>query len=116
MNRHPRPSLALMCALALACGLSAVSCGEKNNKRQTSTNMFKSDGEFARGRVDGKRDAQWSMLDDSAAWMWLWMADEQYGQGYRQGWTEGRAEIRFRQEEKRARKDTNRDESDPNTN
>jgi hypothetical protein len=111
--RRNRMQLPLLTCLLVAGAIAGLACGNQN-KRETNKAMFKSDEDFKRGRTDGKRDSKWSMTDASASWMWLWMANEQYGQGYHQGWTEGRAEVKFKQEEERARKDTKRDESDPN--
>lgn len=75
--------------------------------------MFVSGPEFNRGRNDGRRDAKWSWTDESASWLWTWMADDQYRQGYKVGWTEGRAEVKFNKEQERAKRDTRSEDSGP---
>jgi len=51
---------------------------------------YVSSGEFSRGYQDGMKDAQRSILDDNAAWLWLWLTEDQYRKGYERGWSDGR--------------------------
>ncbi|MBX3395017.1 MAG: hypothetical protein KF841_06580 [Phycisphaerae bacterium] len=100
--------------IAIVCALvSGLACGERNNRNESSPSMFVSGPEFNRGRNDGRRDAKWSLTDKNASWLWTWMADQQYRQGYKVGWTEGRAEVKFNEEQKRAKHDTKSEDSGP---
>jgi len=51
--------------------------------------------EFDSGRSDGRREAKASWTDERADWLWLWMTDPQYQQGFKQGWREGRAGLKL---------------------
>lgn len=93
-----------MCLLP-AAGLLAPGCNDPSAHRMPEQRVFASSEEFDKGRADGVRDAKWSLFDESGAWMWLWMADQNYANGYRHGWREGRAEVQFRKEQEQARKD-----------
>lgn len=62
-----------------------------------SARMYSSE-EFDRGRKDGRREAKASWTEERADWLWLWMTDEMYQRGYRQGWNEGRAELKLKRQ------------------
>ncbi len=68
--------------------------------------VYASNEQFEEGRAHGVRDAKWSLFEDSGSWMWLWMADQSYANGYRHGWREGRAHVHFQNEQARARQET----------
>lgn len=92
------PGFWLIVVIAIIGG---VSCGS-NNQSTSQKRMFVSSKEFDQGRTDGNRDAKISWTEDSAAWMWIWMKDNQYKQGYEQGWREGRTQIKFEAERSEA--------------
>ena len=92
----------IVVSLALALLLApATACRRQDGAGSRQTRMFPSSGQFDKGRKDGRRDAKRSWTDDSAAWLWLWMTDEQYGHGYDQGWAEGRADVRLQEHVRR---------------
>lgn len=89
------PWLGAVCATGLLCLAAAgTGCSESNGGYAAPRRMVSSK-EFDRGRADGRRDARASWTDDNAAWLWLWMTDDTYQQGYRQGWNEGRAQLKL---------------------
>ncbi|MFQ5429441.1 MAG: hypothetical protein ACE5E1_03935 [Phycisphaerae bacterium] len=103
MTRLKRRTIAIVFSV-LAAGLaSAGACSDEQERLGEPRRTVFSSREFDRGRTDGRRDAKAAWFDDSGAWMWLWMMDEDYAKGYEQGWTEGRSQAKFlaTQEKKR---------------
>ncbi len=92
-----------MCAATLAL-VAGCSGAEKQSENQTSMRM--SSGRYNQGYKDGMRDAKVSLFDDHAGWMWLWMLEKEYQDGYKRGWSDGRGMARLEAQ----RKDTEKHE------
>lgn len=83
-------------------------CATDQNASDPPMRMFAVAGQFARGREDGKREAKASWTEHNAAWMWLWMMDEEYRRGHSVGWAEGRAEVRIEESRQETLRDMKR--------
>lgn len=80
--------------IAVALLGSCVWCGCSDAQGDGEARTIKySGGEYNRGYRDGMRDAQTSLMDDHAGFLWLWIMDKEYGQGYDRGWKDGRATV-----------------------
>ena len=75
--------------------LVGIGCNGGADGVSSSRRMTASTGEFNQGYKHGQRDAKWSLIDAHAGWMWLWMMEEEYRQGYEQGWKDGRAAVKL---------------------
>lgn len=81
-------------------------CTEENsNKTKSNKSVFVSSGKFNQGYQDGKRDAQWALLDANGSWMWLWMTESEYQKGYDQGWRDGRQMAKLQQKQQQRESD-----------
>jgi len=87
--------------LATAVLVVGTGCSQETNR---GSRMIRSSEEFQRGMRTGRREAKNSWGEQSGAWGWLWMMDEDYRLGYGEGWRRGRAEIRFKKQQKHASK------------
>lgn len=78
--------------LAICLLTVLAQCGCSNLEGDGESRAIKySGGEYNRGYRDGMREAKMSLIDANAGWMWLWMMDTEYAQGYDRGWQDGRA-------------------------
>ena len=75
----------------LLCGTGCSELDAKGDK----PSMSYSSGQYSRGYRDGMREAMQSWFDDHAGWMWLWIMDKQYGEGYERGWADGRRKVKL---------------------
>lgn len=64
--------------------------------------MSFSSGEYGRGYQDGMRDAKDALFDDHAGWMWFWMTEKEYADGYDRGWQDGHRSRDLEKEHKKA--------------
>lgn len=79
--------------LALAMSFwGGPACNDPQKKDQGRAMSFSS-GEYSRGYRDGMRDAKQALFDDHAGWMWLWMTEKEYADGYDRGWEDGRRTL-----------------------
>lgn len=74
--------------------------------------MTVSTGAYSRGYRDGMREAKQSLFDDHAAWLWLWMKEKEYADGYERGWTDGRRTIELARQQKETDKQAEREASE----
>jgi hypothetical protein len=81
-----------LCILPAALG---TACSDNNSNEDPPKRVTFSTGAFNRGYKDGERDARWSLSDIGASWMWLWMAEKEYQQGYDRGWHDGRQAVKL---------------------
>lgn len=80
----------------LAAALLVPACSENNQgSAEGGKRMFVSTGKFNQGYKDGQRDAKSSLFDASGAWMWAWMMESEYQDGYEQGWRDGREAVKL---------------------
>jgi hypothetical protein len=77
----------IVMAATVSCSLS---CSDNQGGAKQQKRMYLASGKFNQGYKEGKRDAEASLIDSNAAWMWLWMTEQDYQQGYQQGWNDGR--------------------------
>ncbi|MBN2563082.1 MAG: hypothetical protein JXQ75_19325 [Phycisphaerae bacterium] len=98
--RRCRRWSAVMLAALLLLGSG---CSENHNGQGSANRMSVSAGQYSKGYKDGVRDAKWSLTDMHGGWMWLWMMEQEYRDGYEQGWRDGRSavDLKKRQEEQR---------------
>lgn len=85
--------------LTVAVLAAGTACSQEGGQ---GSRMIRSSEEFQRGMRTGRREAKSSWSEQSGAWGWLWMMDKDYRTGYGEGWRRGRAEMRFKKQEKRA--------------
>lgn len=76
--------------------LSGYGCSENTNGPDPAKRMSFSTGRFNKGYKDGMRDAKWSWTDAHGGWLWLWMMEREYSQGYEQGWKDGRKAVKLK--------------------
>ncbi|HVP13080.1 MAG TPA: hypothetical protein VMV94_18035 [Phycisphaerae bacterium] len=106
-HRPSRPWARLMLVPTVLCWLIVgPACGENGGKSKSNSKaindggssmqknadkrMVLSSGQYNKGYQDGKRDASLSLIDANGSWMWDWMKEPEYRQGYNQGWNDGR--------------------------
>lgn len=95
------PLAGLLLAAVLAAGCSDHTTGGDADEPGTNKRMSASRGEYTKGYQDGARDAKWSISDaDLASWSWIWMMEEEYRQGYKQGWADGRRQVKLEDKKK----------------
>ncbi|MFQ5502360.1 MAG: hypothetical protein ACE5EQ_08685 [Phycisphaerae bacterium] len=98
MNEHRFRDLGLLLVMfpfmLLIIGGLGPGCSQSEDSYENSPRMYSSK-EFDSGRSDGRREAKASWTDERADWLWLWMTDPQYQQGFKQGWKEGRAGLKL---------------------
>ena len=82
----------VLISICLTGGLFVGGCSELEGTGEARTIKY-SGGEYNRGYRDGMREAKVSLMDQHAGWMWLWIMDEEYAQGYDRGWQDGRATL-----------------------
>jgi len=105
--RHPtrtKTRIGIAVAAVLAVGVSTAGTG-CSQETQQAPRMIRSSEEFQQGLAAGRRDATHSWTEESGAWSWLWMKDEDFRSGYDDGWRRGRAELRFKRQQQRAARD-----------
>lgn len=95
MTRNNRLTIPRVIAAALALTALALPACSSNDGATTDRRMFVLTEDFNNGRDDGLRDAKASWTEDSAAWTWIWMMNEQYQKGYEHGWREGRTQAKL---------------------
>ena len=100
-------------ALAFAVGCSDAHTSKNNNSRSAKQPAMKmSAGRYNQGYKEGMRDAKMSLFDDSAGWMWLWMMEKEYEDGYKRGWSDGRGMARLEREKKSTEKQESQQRKD----
>ncbi len=92
--------------------VSVPSCSELGKDEESRTMHFSS-GEYSRGYRDGMREAKESLFDDHAGWMWLWMKEKEYADGYDRGWADGRRTLELSKQQKETERRADR-EADEN--
>jgi len=91
----------LLLAPLFAAGCSDHTTGGDAGEPGTNKRMSASRGEYTKGYQDGARDAKWSISDaDLGSWTWIWMMEEEYRQGYKQGWADGRRQVKLEEKKK----------------
>ncbi|MFH1419123.1 MAG: hypothetical protein ABII12_12670 [Planctomycetota bacterium] len=85
----------LFLPLLVLLGLGTA-CSQKQQGDPTEKRMFHSTGKFTKGYKEGMRDAEKSWTDAHAGWMWLWMMEREYREGYDEGWSVGRQKTKLR--------------------
>lgn len=107
-RRFSRSKWTLVTAFALIIGCSDA---EKSSNKQPA--MKYSSGRYNQGYKDGQRDAKMSLFDDHAGWMWLWMMENEYKDGYHRGWADGRSMVKLEKEQKESSPPDTRNEQAP---
>ncbi|HKQ50197.1 MAG TPA: hypothetical protein VJZ71_19130 [Phycisphaerae bacterium] len=87
-----RNSIIWLCVGAMAAW---PGCSDVENSSGDRTTMKMSAGRYNQGYKDGMRDAKASLFEDSGGWMWLWMVEKEYQDGYDRGWSDGRQMVRL---------------------
>jgi hypothetical protein len=91
----------LLAAAVMLLTILVSACSDSQKKSDSNRQMVvSSTGKFSQGYADGQRDAKWSLTDFSGADMWLWMAEKEYQDGYRQGWKNGRSATELESQQK----------------
>src|SRR5512140_406427 len=87
-------------AAILVIVLLVTACSDNKNGAGGTRTVSTSSGNFGQGYKDGQRDAKFSLTDASGGWMWLWMTDKEYQDGYNQGWHDGRDAAKLEGQQK----------------
>ena len=94
MNHTARRRILLSGILLSA--LLVPACSENNQGSSSQgKRMLVSTGKYNQGYKDGQRDAKSSLFDASSAWMWAWMTEQEYQDGYERGWHDGREAVKL---------------------
>lgn len=102
------PVVCLTLAMSLWGGFA---CNDPQKKDQGRAMSFSS-GEYSRGYRDGMRDAKEAIFDDHAGWMWFWMTEKEYADGYDRGWQDGRRTLDLERKQREVQERGQRDALD----
>jgi hypothetical protein len=103
--RRRQHNLIGVAVLAFVVGCSDAQKSKNNNSRSAKQQSMKmSTGRYNQGYKEGMRDAKMSLFDDHAGWMWLWMMEKEYEDGYKRGWADGRSMVHLEREKKSTEK------------
>lgn len=98
--------LFFLVAAFLGPGCSDINRDGDGQEPGTNKRMSTSKGQYTQGYQDGVRDAKWSLTEANiGSWSWIWMMEQEYQQGYEQGWADGRRQLKL--EEKKSKQDEN---------
>ncbi len=78
--------------------------------------MSFSSGQYSQGYKNGMREAKQAWFDDHAGWMWLWMMDQEYRDGYERGWADGRRTLDLDEKQRDAQRNQQIDPLDEQSN
>lgn len=98
-QRGKRRRVAVLMTFATSLGVVGSACSDWDMNGEDRS-MTVSTGEFTRGYRDGMREAKDSFFDDHAGWMWLWMKEKEYADGYERGWADGRRTVELSKQQK----------------